>query len=151
MKTTPIAISTIPPKFESVSSASGQGVRLALGLSVLPWPTFFAARAELGQDPSKEAPVIRSSSPVAEFLKREIIGTNLAMEEVQTFLESRIPRMPSVRSAPSGGAYAENLRSQMFERVVFAGRLRLGVRPRPRSVAGHHRRRPRLSNQETAV
>ena len=151
MKTTPIAISTIPPKFESVSSASGQGVRLALGLSVLPWPTFFAARAELGQDPSKEAPVIRSSSPVAEFLKREIIGTNLAMEEVRRFSKAGFPGCHPSAAPPSGGDYAENLRSQMFERVVFAGRLRLGVRPRPRSVAGHHRRRPRLSNQETAV
>lgn len=60
-------------------------------------------------------------SPVLQFLKREIIGPNLSLAEVQDFLESRIPRMPAARNATDWQRLADQFRSQMLDQVVFRG------------------------------
>ncbi len=54
-------------------------------------------------------------------LSREIIGPSTAMEEVQAWLEPRIPSMPAVRSAEEWTRTAERLRAETLQKVVFRG------------------------------
>jgi hypothetical protein len=76
-----------------------------------------------GQTAPKQTPkpATLAASPLHDFLEREIIGPNLALEEVQAFLENRIPSMPAVKSAPEWEKQADNLRRLTLERVVFRG------------------------------
>ncbi|MBI4663914.1 MAG: acetylxylan esterase [Verrucomicrobia bacterium] len=77
-----------------------------------------------GQSPagsSDKATIERRSSPAAEFLNRRIIDPSLPLGEVQAFLESRIPRVPDAKTAADWQKYAQELRSQIFGRVVFRG------------------------------
>jgi hypothetical protein len=60
-------------------------------------------------------------SPVEAALKAELIGPGRTLEEVQAFVESRIPRMPEVASADDWTARAETYRADVLERVVFRG------------------------------
>ncbi|MCX6901436.1 MAG: acetylxylan esterase [Verrucomicrobia bacterium] len=54
-------------------------------------------------------------------LQHPILGTNVPMAEVQAFTETRVPRMPAVKSAAEWQKIADRLRREMFERVVFRG------------------------------
>jgi hypothetical protein len=54
-------------------------------------------------------------------LAREIIGPSTAMEEVQAWLEPRIPAMPRVASAEEWTKTAARLRADVLEKVVFRG------------------------------
>lgn len=58
---------------------------------------------------------------ITEHLKSEIIGPHLAMTEVQAFAESRVPRMPDVKSREEWEAVSARLRRDMLDRVVFRG------------------------------
>jgi dienelactone hydrolase len=60
-------------------------------------------------------------SPVQEALAREIIGPNLAMAEVQDYLEPKIPRMPEGLTKAEWEKQAERIRKDVLERVVFRG------------------------------
>ncbi|MBM3837062.1 MAG: hypothetical protein FJ398_03715 [Verrucomicrobia bacterium] len=73
------------------------------------------------QDQPGQAAGSAGISPVAQLLKREIIGPNLSLAEVQDFVESRLPRMPASRSAAEWQKHAEQLRTQMLDQVVFRG------------------------------
>jgi dienelactone hydrolase len=61
------------------------------------------------------------SSPIEQFLRREIIGTNLALAEVQAFTESRVPLVPEAKSATEWEKVADRLRRETLARVVFRG------------------------------
>ena len=61
---------------------------------------------------------------LAPLLARDIIGPNLALAEVQTYTENRIPLMPSVKSAAEWEKEATRLRRDVLNDVVFRGEAR---------------------------
>lgn len=73
------------------------------------------------QSPSSAASAGPAVSPLHDFLRREIIGPNVALAEVQAFAESRIPLMPALKSAADWEKQAETLRRSVLEQVVFRG------------------------------
>lgn len=58
---------------------------------------------------------------IASALNREIIGPRQTMAEVQDFAESRVPKMPEVKSADEWTAVAEKLRADTLNKVIFRG------------------------------
>jgi hypothetical protein len=54
-------------------------------------------------------------------LAREIIGPSTALEEVQAYLEARIPALPEVRDAAQWAGVAEKLRRDVLDQVVYRG------------------------------
>jgi hypothetical protein len=58
---------------------------------------------------------------ILPLLQRQIIGPTLSESEVQSFLENRIPRMPSVRTAAEWQHQAASLRQRVLDEVVFRG------------------------------
>lgn len=65
-------------------------------------------------------------------LSREIIGPQKAMEEVQDFIEARVPGVPPARSAAEWQAIAADLRRRVLDDVFFRGEAR-----RWRTLATH--------------
>lgn len=61
------------------------------------------------------------TTPVQEALAREIIGPQLAMAEVQDYLEPKIPRMPEGLTKAEWEKQAERIRKDVLQRVVFRG------------------------------
>ena len=62
-----------------------------------------------------------TAEEVTAALAEEIIGPDLALEEVQVFNETRVPDMPRVRTAEEWQAKASDIRKQVLDRVVFRG------------------------------
>ncbi|HEY7157624.1 MAG TPA: acetylxylan esterase [Gemmataceae bacterium] len=60
-------------------------------------------------------------SPLKQALSREIIGPRQALLDVQERIEARIPRMPDVKTAAEWDKYAERIRREVLNRVVFRG------------------------------
>jgi len=58
---------------------------------------------------------------VAALLKREIIGGELPLAEVQRYVESRVPTPRAWATAAQWQAEAERLRQAVLDRVVFGG------------------------------
>src|SRR5438552_7662943 len=58
---------------------------------------------------------------IQPLLERPIIGTNLPLEEVQAYTESRVPLMPAVKSAAEWEKIATRMRRDALEQVVFRG------------------------------
>ncbi|MBI3854500.1 MAG: hypothetical protein HY293_02285 [Planctomycetes bacterium] len=54
-------------------------------------------------------------------LSREIIGPQKSMEEIQDYLEPRVPSVPEVKSAAEWTALAADLRRRVLEDVFFRG------------------------------
>lgn len=54
-------------------------------------------------------------------LARTFLGSQQTLLEVQAFLEPRIPKMPTVKSARKWQEYADRLRKEILERIVFRG------------------------------
>src|SRR5947207_1871042 len=54
-------------------------------------------------------------------LKHEIIGTNLPLEEVQAYTESRVPLMPAVKNVAEWEQLANCMRRDALEKVVLRG------------------------------
>ncbi|MGH7362090.1 MAG: hypothetical protein ACREJI_10815, partial [Candidatus Methylomirabilales bacterium] len=54
-------------------------------------------------------------------LAREVIGKHKALEDVQAYLEPRIPPMPEAASAAEWERIAARLRADVLEKVVFRG------------------------------
>src|SRR5262249_20985179 len=54
-------------------------------------------------------------------LTHEIIGPRLTLSETQDYLETRLPKMPEVKTASEWDKLAAKLRSDMLERVVYRG------------------------------
>jgi hypothetical protein len=80
--------------------------RLLVSLSLASTTLAFAASAPSG---------------LQTLLQHPILGTNVPMAEVQVFTETRVPRMPAVKSAAEWQKHADRLRRDMFERVIFRG------------------------------
>jgi len=54
-------------------------------------------------------------------LSREIVGKHRGLEDVQAFVDARIPRMPEVSSAGEWERIAARLRADVLEKVVYRG------------------------------
>lgn len=65
--------------------------------------------------------VSRAQDEVAALLKREIIGGELPLAEVQRYVEHRVPQMRTWETADQWQAEAERLRQAVLEQVVFRG------------------------------
>jgi hypothetical protein len=61
------------------------------------------------------------TSEVESLLKRPIIDPKLPLEEVREYAASRIPPVPEVKNVAEWEAYAERVRRETLDRVVFRG------------------------------
>jgi hypothetical protein len=57
-------------------------------------------------------------------LAKPVINASLALEEAQVFVESRIVPMPDLGTLAEWESYAEKVRQDVFEQVVFTGEAR---------------------------
>jgi len=60
-------------------------------------------------------------SPLEEMLSKPILGPSQARFETQVFAESRVPTLPTFRSAAEWERYATDLRRQLLEQIVLRG------------------------------
>ena len=58
---------------------------------------------------------------VEPLLAREIIGPDLALKEVQEYTESRVLPMPAVTTVAEWETYANRVRQEVLDRVVYRG------------------------------
>ena len=61
---------------------------------------------------------------LAPLLARNIIGPNLALAEVQSYTENRVPLMPALKSAAEWENEAARLRREALNDVIFRGEAR---------------------------
>jgi hypothetical protein len=61
------------------------------------------------------------SSPLQHTLSRRLLDSSIPLQEIQDYVDVRIPRMPEVRSLAEWEAYAKRARQQTLDRVVFRG------------------------------
>ena len=54
-------------------------------------------------------------------LARTFLGSWQTLLEMQAYLELRIPKMPKIKSSPKWQEYADRLRKEILERIVFRG------------------------------
>ena len=54
-------------------------------------------------------------------MSHEIIGPELALDEVRVFNETRVPKMPRVRTAAEWKAKAAEYRKNILDKVIFRG------------------------------
>jgi dienelactone hydrolase len=67
-------------------------------------------------------------------LARPVIGTNVALSEVQAFTENRVPLMPAVKTRAEWEALARQMRRETLDRVVFRGEAARWRKARPQVV-----------------
>src|SRR2546426_774225 len=80
-------------------------------------PLLLATLASLAGGTSQAAPL----ADIQSWLKREIIGTNLALAEVQACVESRVPLVPDVKTTVEWQKWADKMRRDTLDHVVFRG------------------------------
>lgn len=97
-------------------SVSMGGILICLTL-----PAIFSTWSHAGQEATKTAATTAKENSIAEILKHPIIGPEVPLAEVQDFLESRIPKMPTVRSASEWQMIADDMRARLLDHVVFRG------------------------------
>jgi hypothetical protein len=77
--------------------------------------------AQPAKEPNSSAKIASSADTLSTFLHRKIIGPDLSQAEVQRFLESRVPRMPNIRTVSEWQATADRLRARVLDEIVFRG------------------------------
>ncbi|HYE97536.1 MAG TPA: hypothetical protein VEJ18_01445, partial [Planctomycetota bacterium] len=65
-----------------------------------------------------------SPSDLEAILKREILQPGVAVEELQAWLDPKIPSLPAAKTAEEWRGVAERLREDTLEKVVFRGEAR---------------------------
>src|SRR5262245_18836267 len=73
--------------------------------------------AGIGLLPTRAADV----APVADLLRRPVLGPRRALAEVQEFVDARVPRLRPAATAAEWAAEADRLRRAVLDRVVFRG------------------------------
>ena len=63
-----------------------------------------------------------AAAELKALLEHEIIGTNLALEEVQAYTEARVPLMPKVTTTAQWEKVADQLRRNALDHVVLRGK-----------------------------
>jgi hypothetical protein len=75
--------------------------------------------------PAAGAVLVRASDSEPDDLKallgREVIGPRQTQAETEDYVEPRIVRMPAVQTAAEWERYAERLRADVLEKIVFRG------------------------------
>lgn len=66
-----------------------------------------------------------TANDLSTILSREIIGPRLSLNEVQDYIELRLPQLPSFGSRREWTWYADGVRRNMLERVVFRGEAKV--------------------------
>jgi hypothetical protein len=59
---------------------------------------------------------------LAKALAHSVIDPGVPQAEVERFVESRVPKMPTVKSSAEWARYAEKMRGDTLDKVVFRGR-----------------------------
>src|SRR5689334_23321373 len=62
-----------------------------------------------------------ASPEIEKLLAHTVIDSNLPLQEVQAFTETRVPMMPQVSSASEWTSIADRLRKDTLDKVVFRG------------------------------
>jgi hypothetical protein len=78
-------------------------------------------KAALAEEKRLANVVSLTAEQVTAALAEEIIGLDLALEEVQVFNETRVPDMPRVSTVKEWQTQATAIRNQVLDRVVFRG------------------------------
>src|SRR5262249_32775947 len=63
----------------------------------------------------------RAADPVADALARPVLAKDQVIDDLTSYLEPRIPRMPGVKDADDWRRIAGRLRSEVKDRVIFRG------------------------------
>jgi hypothetical protein len=64
---------------------------------------------------------VQEQTDLKKLLSREIVGPHRGMDDVQAFIEPRIPSMPNVRTLAEWEKAAQKIRKDALETVVFRG------------------------------
>lgn len=80
---------------------------------------FLAAVGLCGLAP--ETPESSVASPLQKLLAKPLIDPELSTRQVQAFLKPRIASVPQISSADEWQVYAEKLRNQILDEIVFKG------------------------------
>lgn len=62
-----------------------------------------------------------TSSDIQAQLDRPLLAVNLTADEAQRFSDTRVPRMPAVKTAAEWTSIADTLRRKTLDQVVFRG------------------------------
>ncbi|HUE17775.1 MAG TPA: hypothetical protein VMR25_26705 [Planctomycetaceae bacterium] len=71
--------------------------------------------------PSHRTAAKTEASELKLALGRRLLDPSIPLQEIQDFVDARIPPMPEVRSAAEWDAYAKRARQQALDRAVFRG------------------------------
>lgn len=65
--------------------------------------------------------LVQDSADLKKTLAREIVGSKTSMEEIQDFIEPRVPSVPEVKSAAEWKALEADLRKRVVEGLFYRG------------------------------
>lgn len=110
---------------QPVSTASPSGDKEACEKCVSPSSRSALLLARFNGSPASQNFVAHveplTEAQIQAALTEEIIGPDLALEEVQVFNETRVPEMPRVRTAEAWKIKADSIRRDVLNKVVFRG------------------------------
>jgi hypothetical protein len=79
------------------------------------WPAFLLAAALAPVASARQEPDLKKT------LAREIVGPHRGMDDVQAYIDPRIPAMPDVRTVAEWEKVSRKLRADVLDTVVFRG------------------------------
>src|SRR5262245_56109941 len=65
--------------------------------------------------------LVQDDTDLKKTLSREIIGPKISLEEIQDFIEPRVPSVPEVKSAAEWKALEADLRKRVVEGLYYRG------------------------------
>src|SRR5262245_1600330 len=65
--------------------------------------------------------LVQDATDLKKTLSREIIGPKTSMDEIQDFIEPRVPSVPDVKSAAEWTALEADLRKRVVEGLLYRG------------------------------
>ena len=65
--------------------------------------------------------LVQDAADLKKTLSRDVIGPKLSMEEIQDFIEPRVPSVPDVKSASEWKALEADLRKRVVEGLIYRG------------------------------
>jgi len=65
--------------------------------------------------------LVQDAVDLKKTLSREVIGPQVSMEEIQNFIEPRVPSVPDVKSAAEWKALDADLRKRVVEGLIYRG------------------------------
>ena len=106
------------------------------------WVLACAARSFAGE----------ANSAVADALSRKLLSPAIPLQEIKDFVDAHLLPMPEPKTVADWERYANRVRKEALDRVIFRGEAaKWRTLPTRREMAGNHRRRPRLQDQEATL